>query len=111
MFEISRDQLELFSLSEEERNIIFGSPGVCSDLSLPRQITETKVKHKRSLICGFRFLIWASGRLMFCKGYICRTPNGRRARINYFGFIGNLVKPEGRFWHSLILQVNYTMYL
>ena len=88
MFEISRDQLELFSF-EEKRNIIFGSPGVCSDLSLPRQITETRVKHKRSLICGFRFLIWASDKLMFCQGYICRTPNGRRARISYFGLIGN----------------------
>ena len=83
MFEISRDQLELFSLSDEERNVIFGSPGVFNDLSLSRQITETRVKHKRSLICGFRFLIWASGKLMFCQGYICRTPNSGRARINY----------------------------
>ena len=32
---ISRCQLELF-LSEEERNIIFGRPSVCSYLSLPR---------------------------------------------------------------------------
>ena len=83
MFEISRDQVKLFSF-EEKRNIIFGSPGVCSDLSLPRQIKETRVKHKRSLICGFRFLIWASDKLMFCQGYICRTPNGRRARISLF---------------------------
>ena len=83
MFEISRDQLKLFSF-EEKRNIIFGSPGVCSDLSLPRQITETRVKHKRSLICGFRFLIWASGKLMFCQGYICRTPNSGRVRISLF---------------------------
>ena len=88
MFEISRDQLKLFSF-EEKRNIIFGSPGVCSDLSLPRQITETRVKHKRSLICGFRFLIWASDKLMFCQGYICRTPNGRRGGLVYFGLIGN----------------------
>ena len=83
MFEISRDQLKLFSF-EEKRNIIFGSPGVCSDLSLPRQITETRVKHKRSLICGFRFLIWASGKLMFCQGYICVTPNSGRVRISLF---------------------------
>ena len=83
MFEISRDQLKLFSF-EEKRNIIFGSPGVCSDLSLPRQITETRVKHKRSLICGFRFLIWASGKLMFCQGYICITPNSGRVRISLF---------------------------
>ena len=34
--ERSRDQLELFSLSEEERNSIFGSPGFCSDSSLLR---------------------------------------------------------------------------
>ena len=27
--EVVRDQLELFSLSEEERNIIFGSPRFC----------------------------------------------------------------------------------
>ena len=83
MFEISRDQFELFSLSDEERNIIFGSPGVF-DLSLSRQITETRVKHKRLLICGIRFLIWASGKLMFCQGYICRTPNSGRARISLF---------------------------
>ena len=42
------------------------------------------MKHKRSLICGFRFLIWASGKLMFCQGYICRTPNSGRARISIF---------------------------
>ena len=33
--EVVRDQLELFSLSEEERNIIFGSPRFCR-LSLPK---------------------------------------------------------------------------
>ena len=34
--EVVRDQLELFSLSEEERDSIFGSPGVCGDSSFPR---------------------------------------------------------------------------
>ena len=42
---ISRDQLELF-LSEEERNIIFGRPSVCSYLSLPRKSRGRDNKRK-----------------------------------------------------------------
>ena len=45
------------------------------------------MKHKRSLICRFRFLIWESGKLKVWQGDICRTPNKGRARISYFGLI------------------------
>ena len=43
------------------------------------------------------FLIWANGKLMFCQGYICRTPNSQCARITSFGLLVNWVKPEVEF--------------
>lgn len=43
-------------------------------------------KSQRSVICGFIFLIWASGNFMFWRGYICRTPISRRARMLFWAY-------------------------
>ena len=49
---------------------------------------QTRLMHKsqRSVICGFIFLIWASGNFMFWRGYICRTPISRRARMLFWAY-------------------------
>ena len=49
---------------------------------------QTRLMHKsqRSVICGFIFLIWASGKFMFWRGYICRTSISRRARMLFWAY-------------------------
>ena len=79
----TRDQLELFSLSEEERNIIF-----CSPFTYPCPVRSRRRDCSRKVKDGWFvslifFHFWASGKLMFC----CRNPNSRRATISYFGLL------------------------
>ena len=87
MFEISRYQLELFSLSEKERNIVFCPPFglqlLCSFFA-PLDRRDEIVAEKQKMVDCFFFNL-GEQQVNVC----CRNPNSQRATISYFGLKGN----------------------